>query len=174
MHFQSVEQKGKPMKRFVIPTRIYSGADSLQKLRDYHDKDVWVVCDSFLAQGGAIERLKEQLDADRVSLFSDVLPEPPIATIVAGIGQMQQVKPQVVIGFGGGSAIDAAKAMVYFGRQLGMDIETFIAIPTTSGTGSEVTSASVISDPELGIKYPLFDDAIYPDIALLEPQLVMS
>lgn len=162
------------MKRFVIPTRIYSGADSLQQLRDYRDKDVWVVCDSFLAQGAAIDRLKAQLNASRVSLFSDVLPEPPIATIVAGIEQMQQVKPQVVIGFGGGSAIDAAKAMVYFGRQLGLAIETFIAIPTTSGTGSEVTSASVISDPALGIKYPLFDDAIYPDIALLEPQLVVS
>ncbi|WP_413738852.1 1-propanol dehydrogenase PduQ [Sodalis sp. RH21] len=162
------------MNRFVIPTRVYSGTDCLQRLERYRGKDVWVVCDSFLAKGGAIARLLEHLDADRVSLFSDIMPDPPIATVVAGILQLQAIRPQVVIGFGGGSAIDAAKAMVFFGRKLGLTIDRFIAIPTTSGTGSEVTSASVIGDPALGIKYPLFDDAIYPDIALLDPQLVVS
>lgn len=80
----------------------------------------------------------------------------------------------MVIGFGGGSALDAAKAIVWFGRQCGIEIETCVAIPTTSGTGSEVTSACVISDPEKGIKYPLFDNALYPDIAILDPSLVVS
>ncbi|NDL63205.1 1-propanol dehydrogenase PduQ [Acerihabitans arboris] len=162
------------MKRFVIPTRVYSGTDSLRRLERYRDKKTWVVCDGFLAKGGAIARLLEHLDADRVTLFSDIMPDPPIATVVAGIERLQTVRPQVVVGFGGGSAIDAAKAMVFFGRRAGIAIDTFIAIPTTSGTGSEVTSASVISDPVLGIKYPLFNDEIYPDIALLDPQLVVS
>ncbi|WP_413728443.1 1-propanol dehydrogenase PduQ [Sodalis sp. RH19] len=162
------------MKRFVIPTRVYSGIDSLERLERYRGKKIWVVCDGFLAKGGAIARLLAHLDADRVSLFSEIMPDPPIATVVAGIAQLQSVRPDVVIGFGGGSAIDAAKAMVFFGRRVGIAIDTFIAIPTTSGTGSEVTSASVISDPAQGIKYPLFDDAIYPDIALLDPQLVVS
>lgn len=162
------------MKRFAIPTRVYSGTDSLLHLARYRDNNVWVVCDGFLAQGAAIARLLESLDAARVSVFSDIMPDPPIATVVAGIERMQAIRPQVVIGFGGGSAIDAAKAMVFFGRRAGLAIDTFIAIPTTSGTGSEVTRASVISDPALGIKYPLFDDGIFPDIALLDPQLVVS
>ncbi len=87
---------------------------------------------------------------------------------------MQTLRPDVVIGFGGGSALDAAKAIVWFGRQCGIEIETCVAIPTTSGTGSEVTSACVISDPEKGIKYPLFDNALYPDIAILDPSLIVS
>ncbi|TCL02549.1 1-propanol dehydrogenase PduQ [Sodalis ligni] len=162
------------MKRFWIPTRVYSGTDSLDQLERYRGKDVWVVCDAFLARSDAITRLTAHLDADRVSLFSDIMPDPPITTVVAGISLLQAIKPQVVIGFGGGSAIDAAKAMVFFGRKLGITIETFIAIPTTSGTGSDVSSASVISDPALGVKYPLFDEGIYPDIALLDPQLTVS
>lgn len=162
------------MNRFVIPTRVYSGTDCLEQLERYRDRNVWVVCDGFLVKGGAIARLLEHLDTERVSLFSDIMPDPPITTVVAGIQRLQEIRPQVVIGFGGGSAIDAAKAMVFFGRKLGIRIETFIAIPTTSGTGTEVSSASVISDPALGIKYPLFDDTIFPDIALLDPQLVVS
>ncbi|TKI08056.1 1-propanol dehydrogenase PduQ [Martelella alba] len=162
------------MTRFAIPTRIYSGTDSLRQLAAYRDKVVWIVCDHFLAQSDALSGVTEHLDAGRIALFSDVMPEPPVATVVAGIKELQRIKPQVVIGFGGGSAIDAAKAMVLFGRKVGISIETFIAVPTTSGTGSEVTDACVISDPATGRKYPLFDDAIYPDIALLAPQLVVS
>ena len=87
---------------------------------------------------------------------------------------MQSLRPDVVIGFGGGSALDAAKAIVWFSRQFGIEIETCVAIPTTSGTGSEVTSACVISDPDKGIKYPLFNNALYPDMAILDPTLVVS
>ncbi len=87
---------------------------------------------------------------------------------------MQALQPQVVIGFGGGSAMDAAKAIVWFSQQSGINIETCVAIPTTSGTGSEVTSACVISDPDKGIKYPLFNNALYPDMAILDPELVVS
>ncbi|TCL07416.1 1-propanol dehydrogenase PduQ [Sodalis ligni] len=163
------------MAIFTVKTRIYSGADSLSWLQTLHDKKVWIVCDGFLAGGENLKMITDNIGADNeTALFTDIIPDPPIATVVAGITEMSRVQPQVVIGFGGGSALDSAKGIIFFGRKLGIAIETFIAIPTTSGTGSEVTSACVISDPLTKVKYPLFDDSIYPDIAILEPRLVMS
>nr|WP_318381111.1 1-propanol dehydrogenase PduQ [uncultured Enterobacter sp.] len=163
------------MNRFSLQTRLYSGPGSLKALTRFHNKHIWVICDGFLARSPLIEMLREALPADnRISVFSEITPDPTIATVVAGIAQMQQLRPQVVIGFGGGSALDAAKAIVWFSRQRDIDIETCVAIPTTSGTGSEVTSACVISDPDKGIKYPLFDNALYPDMAILDPALVKS
>ncbi|WP_431222779.1 1-propanol dehydrogenase PduQ [Serratia sp. L9] len=163
------------MKTFSVPTRVYSGDDSLKVLGRFRQRKIWIICDGFLATSPLLERLKQALPADNpLSLFSDITPDPTIATVVKGIEQMQALRPDVVIGFGGGSALDAAKAIVWFSRQQGIDIETCIAIPTTSGTGSEVTSAFVISDPSKGIKYPLFSDEIYPDIAILDPTLVAT
>ncbi len=162
------------MKRFALPTAIYSGADSLEYLRRFQGKTVWIVCDPFLANGAAVERLKAPLVGNHVSVYSDIQPDPNIKTVVAGIEVLLRIKPNVVIGFGGGSAIDAAKAMVFFAGHLGINIDACIAIPTTSGTGSEVTSASVITDSEKGIKYPLFERSIYPDIALLDPEFVVT
>ncbi|VEB01981.1 propanediol utilization protein PduQ [Klebsiella pneumoniae] len=107
-------------------------------------------------------------------MFSDITPDPTIHTVAKGIAQMQALRPQVVIGFGGGSAMDAAKAIVWFSQQGGLPVDTCVAIPTTSGTGSEVTSACVISDPEKGIKYPLFHEALCPDMAIIDQTLVVS
>ncbi|WP_423732647.1 1-propanol dehydrogenase PduQ [Hafnia paralvei] len=163
------------MKTFFLQTRIYSGEGSLKALQRFHQRKIWIICDSFLATSPVLDHLKQALPADNhISLFSDITPDPSIATVVKGIEQMQALRPNIVIGFGGGSALDAAKAIVWFSRKQGLEIETCIAIPTTSGTGSEVTSACVISDPEKSIKYPLFDDEIYPDIAILDPSLVAS
>ena len=163
------------MNKFYVSTKIYSGPNSLDVLGRFHGKRVWVVCDSFIAKSPAIGRLTRQLEPHNlVQIYSDITPDPSIGLVVSGIGQFLDFRPQLVIGFGGGSAIDAAKAIVYFARQQGHDIETCIAIPTTSGTGSEVTSACVISDPDKGIKYPLFNNALYPDMAILDPELVVS
>lgn len=163
------------MKTFSLQTRIYSGDDSLKVLRRFRQRKIWIICDGFLATSPLLDRLKQALaDDNQISVFSDITPDPTIATVVKGIGQMHALRPDIVIGFGGGSALDAAKAIVWFSRQQGIEIETCIAIPTTSGTGSEVTSACVISDPEKNIKYPLFNDDIYPDIALLDPTLVAT
>jgi 1-propanol dehydrogenase len=163
------------MKTFSVQTRIYSGENSLKVLGRFHQRKIWIICDGFLATSPLLARLKQALAPDnQLSLFSDITPDPTIATVVRGIEQMQTLRPDVVIGFGGGSALDAAKAIVWFSRQQGIDIDTCIAIPTTSGTGSEVTSAFVISDPQKNIKYPLFSDEIYPDIAILDPALVTT
>ena len=163
------------MNKFFVSTHIYSGVNSLDVLQRFKDKRVWVVCDSFIAKSPAFTRLKELLEpANQVALYSDITPDPSIGIVVEGLRHFTEIKPDVVIGFGGGSAIDAAKAIVYFARQQGMDIETCVAIPTTSGTGSEVTSATVISDPGKGIKYPIFAESIYPDVAILDPSLVVT
>lgn len=163
------------MKTFSLQTRLYSGPGSLKVLGRFRHKHIWIICDGFLARSPLIDTLRDALPADnRISVFSEITPDPTIGTVVQGIAQMQSLHPDVVIGFGGGSALDAAKAIVWFSRQSGIGIETCVAIPTTSGTGSEVTSACVISDPEKGIKYPLFDNALYPTMAILDPALVVS
>ncbi len=163
------------MKTFSLQTRLYSGQGSLAVLKRFTNKHIWIICDGFLARSPLLETLRNALPADNhISVFSEITPDPTIHTVVQGIAQMQALQPQVVIGFGGGSAMDAAKAIVWFSQQSGISIETCVAIPTTSGTGSEVTSACVISDPDKGIKYPLFNNALYPDMAILDPELVVS
>ena len=163
------------MNTFSLQTRLYSGQGSLAVLKRFTNKHIWIICDGFLARSPLLETLRQALPADnRISVFSEITPDPTIHTVVQGIAQMQALRPQVVIGFGGGSAMDAAKAIVWFSQQSGINIETCVAIPTTSGTGSEVTSATVISDPSRGIKYPIFDESIYPDMAILDPSLVVT
>lgn len=163
------------MNTFSLQTRLYSGQGSLDVLKRFTNKHIWIICDGFVARSPLIDTLRETLpDSNRISVFSEITPDPTISTVVQGIAQMQSLRPDVVIGFGGGSALDAAKAIVWFSRQFGIEIETCVAIPTTSGTGSEVTSACVISDPDKGIKYPLFNNALYPDMAILDPRLVVS
>ncbi|HGL6088110.1 TPA: 1-propanol dehydrogenase PduQ [Citrobacter koseri] len=163
------------MNTFSLPTRLYSGRGSLDVLTRFTNRHIWIICDGFLAQSPLINTLRDALPTDnRISIFSDITPDPTIGTVVQGIAQMHALRPDMVIGFGGGSALDAAKAIVWFSRQFGIEIETCVAIPTTSGTGSEVTSACVISDPEKGIKYPLFNKALYPDMAILDPTLVVT
>lgn len=162
------------MQTFAVAPKIYSGEQSLAILKRYRQETIWIVCDAFLAKSPAYTRLTEQLQGNTLHLYSDIQPDPSIATVVAGLEAMLRVKPTLMIGFGGGSAIDAGKAMRFFARQMGLPDLPYIAIPTTSGTGSEVTSATVISDPARGIKYPLFEDSIYPDIAILDPALVVS
>ncbi|ESH56591.1 propanol dehydrogenase [Salmonella enterica subsp. enterica serovar Choleraesuis str. 0006] len=158
------------MNTFSLQTRLYSGQGSLAVLKRFTNKHIWIICDGFLARSPLLDTLRNALPADnRISVFSEITPDPTIHTVVQGIAQMQALQPQVVIGFGGGSAMDAAKAIVWFSQQSGINIETCVAIPTTSGTGSEVTSACVISDPDKGIKYPLFNNALYPDMAILDP-----
>ena len=163
------------MHTFSLQTRLYSGPGSLAALQRFSHQHIWIVCDGFLARSPLLDRLRAELPAsNRVSVFSDITPDPTIHTVAKGIAQMQTLRPQVVIGFGGGSAMDAAKAIVWFSQQGGLPVDTCVAIPTTSGTGSEVTSACVISDPEKGIKYPLFHEALCPDMAIIDPTLVVS
>ena len=164
------------MAAFQVKTKTIHGEGSLSHLKSLRRKKVWIICDPFLAKGEGIKRLSDYLDvSNHVSIFSDVVPDPPIATIVKGMEEAVDVQAEVMIAFGGGSAIDTAKGIYYFSKLLELaQIEQFIAIPTTSGTGSEVTQATVISDPEAKAKYPLFNEEMIPDVAILDPVLCVT
>ncbi|MFV0576564.1 MAG: 1-propanol dehydrogenase PduQ [Vibrio sp.] len=162
------------MQTFQVTTQIYSGKNSLNVLKQWRDKKIFIVCDAFISKTQTYQRVVQILGEGNTQLFSDITPDPDIATVVTGIQAMAQFQPDLVIGLGGGSSIDAAKAMVYFAKKMGLNIQECIAIPTTSGTGSEVTSATVITDPSTGTKYPLFEQSIYPNAAILDPDLVVT
>lgn len=164
------------MEKIAIPTTIYSGDDSLSVLKTIKQATVLLVCDPFLPGTPGLKSIQTQIDdSNQTTVFSDVKPNPPLTNIMAGVKIFNQIKPQYVIAVGGGSAIDTAKAIRFFGERLNQtEIKCFIAIPTTSGTGSEVTNTAVVSDEKNASKTPIIKDHLTPDIALLDPKLVMS
>lgn len=164
------------MDQWTFPTQIYAGADSLNRLTEFNNESILIICDPFLKDSPNLLYVIGLMDdQNKVNIYTDVVPDPPITHVAKGIEFMDSVKPTVIIAIGGGSCIDMSKGVAYFGRKLRhMDIKTFIAIPTTSGTGSEVTSFAVLTDSETQIKYPLLDDAVLPDEALLTPLFVKT
>lgn len=163
------------MEQFGVRTRIVMG-DGLDAMIG-RMKRVFVVTDSFMASSGKADYVTARLDKARVeyTVFSDISGEPDIGMVTAGTSRMLEFEPDTVICLGGGAAIDAAKAIVFVARRAGdKDAVEFIAIPTTSGTGSEVSRFAVITDKDKGIKYPLVDDSLLPDVALLDARLVES
>lgn len=164
------------MSNVYIKTKIRSGHDAMEYLRKIRNKRIMVVCDRFLSETGAINYITDALDSSNTTeIFDQAIPDPTIEVVGKGIGAICRVKPDIVIGFGGGSAIDTAKGILYFAgvREL-VPKPRFITIPTTSGTGSEVTSAAVITDPENKIKHLISSDDILADVAILDPRLTLS
>ena len=177
------------MGRFTLPRDLYHGKGSLAELKNLTGKKAVVVLGGgSMKRFGFVDRalgyLKEA--GMEVKLIENVEPDPSVETVMAGAAVMREFKPDWIISMGGGSPIDAAKAMWVFYEYPETTFESiiqpfsfptlrtkakFCAIPSTSGTATEVTAFSVITDYAKGIKYPLADFNITPDVAIVDPDL---
>ena len=165
------------MKNFEIRTKIYFGDQALDRLKEIPYNKVLVITDPFIAEGSMIDMITNPLrEANKeFEIFKEVQPDPPIDKISLGVKKMLEYKPEVIVAVGGGSAIDSSKSIREFALRIDPYAEVgFIAIPTTSGTGSEVTSFAVVSDPKEQRKYPLVSPTLTPDEAILDAELVKS
>lgn len=164
------------MKSFDIRTKIYFGANSLERLTDIPYKRVLIITDPFVQKSGLLLMVTTPLQDGytEYEVFSDVVPDPPLEKITRGVKALLEYDPDAIIAVGGGSAIDSAKSIREFAAHSSGKHVALIAIPTTSGTGSEVTSFAVVSDTDNDIKYPLVSDSMLPEEAILDAALVKS
>ena len=181
------------MSRFTIPRDLYYGDNAMEELKNLkgHKKAIIVTGGSSMKRGGFLDKCEKILKETglEIKIFDGVEPDPSIETVYKGAEAMREFQPDVIVALGGGSALDAAKAMWVFyeyPEKKFDDIKTpftmpklrqkaiFAAIPSTSGTASEVTAFSVITDYSTNIKYPLADFEITPDIAILDYSIPMT
>lgn len=164
------------MKSYYVKPKVYMEKDGLREILKGVAR-AFIVTDKFMYESGTVAYLTQPLDEMGIAykIFPEVKPDPDIATVTKAIDQFVESGAQAILAMGGGSAIDTAKAMDYLAVRQGL-IEKciFVAVPTTSGTGSEMTSFAVISDPEKSAKYPLVDDAMLPDAAILDAELTKT
>jgi acetaldehyde dehydrogenase/alcohol dehydrogenase len=201
INIKTLAKRRNNMQWFKLPPKIYFEKNSLQYLQKMPNVErVVLVCDPGMVQFGYAdlvckELLKRKNDV-KIEVFSEVEPNPSTNTVYKGLEMIKDFKPDTIIALGGGSAMDAAKAMWMFwehpdtnffgAKQKFLDIRKrtykieaaektrLVCIPTTSGTGSEVTPFAVITDSEDHTKYPLADYALTPDVAIIDPQFVLS
>ncbi len=170
--------KALKMKHFDIKTQIYFGENSLDRLSEITYKKALIISDPFVVKSGMVHLITSRLQHANIEwhIFVDVIPDPPIEKISLGVIEVLKLQADVIIAVGGGSAIDSAKAIREVAVKADSDYKrpALIAIPTTSGTGSEVTSFSVISDTKNHTKTPLANDSLLPDEAILDAELVKS
>ena len=156
------------MKRFSLGTELIMGENALDFLGSLQAKSAMVVTDLFFAQNGLAETILQKAGCPNGLMFDKVRPDPDATLAAEGAAQLAQHKPDLLLALGGGSALDCAKGIL-----LATDRRpTFVAIPTTSGTGSEVTSFSILTHD--GVKHALIDPSIRPDYAILDPVLLQN
>ena len=178
--------------RFTLPRDIYYGKDSLEVLKTIKGKRaILVIGGGSMKRAGFVDKIIGYLKEAGIEtkLFEGVEPDPSVETVMKGAAAMREFEPDLIVALGGGSPIDAAKAMWVFYEYPDTTFEEiiqpfsfpelrkkakFIAISSTSGTATEVTAFSVITDYAKGIKYPLADFNITPDIAIVDPALVAT
>ncbi len=158
------------MKKFTIKPKIIFENNAVSYLCMLDEKKFFIIADPFIVKNKMITRVTNEFGEKDYKIYSDIIPDPPLESVAKCIKEIREYNPDCVIAVGGGSAIDTAKAVIYYGK---VNVR-FVAIPTTSGTGSEVTSFSVITDSAKGVKYPLVSDDMIPDIAILDTEFVKS
>ncbi|MDU7953848.1 MAG: iron-containing alcohol dehydrogenase [Clostridium perfringens] len=177
------------MARFTLPRDIYHGKDSLEVLKSLEGKRAFIVIGGgSMKRFGFLDKVLSYLKEANMEtkVFEGVEPDPSVETVMKGAKEMEEFNPDWIVSIGGGSPIDAAKAMWIFYEYPDFTFEKaivpfglpklrrkakFVAIPSTSGTATEVTAFSVITDYKAKIKYPLADFEITPDIAIVDPIL---
>jgi len=202
VNYKRVAKRRVNMQWFKVPGKIYFESGSIAYLAKMPGiSKAFIVTDPSMTDLGYVNKILYQLrkrtDYVHCEIFDQVEPDPSLDTILKGVEEMNKYKPDVIIALGGGSAIDAAKGMWLFYEHPEADFKNmslkfldirkrtykfptlgkkaqFVAIPTTSGTGSEVTSFAVISDNKENKKYPLADYELTPDVAIIDPDFVMS
>ncbi len=163
------------MQRFKLKTDIYFGENALDVLKTLKAKNAVVFTDAFLTQNGTADRIKGLLTScEKVHVYSEVKPDPPIELVADGLKFLTECDADLVVAVGGGSSIDAAKSTIHVARNYTKKNIRLVAIPTTSGTGSEVTQFAVISVPKEGKKIPLVDEELLPEMAILSSELTAS
>ena len=202
LNIKKVGRRRNNMQWFKVPHKIFFERDSIEYLHQMKDINrVMIITDRSMVDLGYVNRVTDQLrlrrDEVQYQLFLDVEPDPSIQTVLKGVELMRSFEPDTIIALGGGSPMDAAKGMwLYYEhpevnfddlKQKFMDIRKrafrypdlgkkakLICIPTTSGTGSEVTPFAVITDREENKKYPLTDYSLTPTVAIIDPSLTLS
>lgn len=163
------------MNRFKIRTEVRFNQNALDTLYEFNGASAVIITDKFMISSGIIDKITNKMTAyKKVAIFDEVTPDPTTELIAKGLKFITENGGEIVIALGGGSAIDAAKAIVLMAERSGMGDLKLIAIPTTSGTGSEVTKFAVVTDTAEGRKFPLVDENLIPDLAILDPELVLS
>ena len=165
------------MKEFAVSTNIYFGEGALERLAALPYRKVLIFTDPFVAKSGLIRQVTDRLERAgiRYEVDTDVVPDPPVEKVASGIAVLLKSRPDCIVAVGGGSAIDLAKAVRKSAQRVDETCKpSLIAIPTTSGTGSEVTSFAVVTDREKGVKYPLVAPDMVPDEAILDVEMVKS
>ena len=154
------------MEVFSCKTKIISGAGTVCQLQQWHPKRLFLVSDPYFVKNGKAKSIAEASGASAVEIFDGVIPDPTVELAAEGTAKLRSFGPDLVVALGGGSAMDCAKAMAYFGRG---DYK-LVAIPTTSGSGSEVTDFAILTHQR--VKHPLVDERLRPDGAILDSDLL--
>ena len=153
---------------FYCRTKIISGSGTVVALKELRPRRLMLVTDPFFAENGTASRIAAASGTEKVEIFKEVAPDPDVALAAAGTAKVKAFCPDVLVALGGGSAMDCAKAMLFFS---GVEA-TLVAIPTTSGSGSEVTDFAILTHD--GVKHPLVDPQILPDVAILDDELLQA
>ena len=154
------------MQKFSCTTQIISGPGAVSALKELRPERLLVVTDPFFFQNGTAQRIASGAGAPVTEYFHKVAPDPSVELAAQGTAVVQAFQPDTIVALGGGSAMDCAKAMVYFSGTKAR----LIAIPTTSGSGSEVTDFAILTHG--GVKHPLVDRRLRPDVAILDSDLL--